>query len=63
MPYVLARTVRSNLQYEAAKQLGCTGMGNQCVRGACFERALEMFCGKGMEAIPREVVLALLRHK
>ncbi|CAM9898131.1 unnamed protein product [Pylaiella littoralis] len=27
--YVLARTFRSNLQQEAAKLIGCTGMGNQ----------------------------------
>ncbi|CAM9959484.1 unnamed protein product, partial [Pylaiella littoralis] len=28
--YVLARTIRSNLHQEAAKLIGCTGMGNQC---------------------------------
>ncbi|CAN0174809.1 unnamed protein product, partial [Pylaiella littoralis] len=31
--YVLARTIRSNLHREAAKLIGCTGMGNQCKRG------------------------------
>ncbi|CAN0281023.1 unnamed protein product, partial [Pylaiella littoralis] len=41
--YVLARTIRSNLQYEAAKLIGCTGMGNQCKRGHCFARAMQMF--------------------
>ena len=62
VPYVLARTVWSNLQYEAALLIGCTGAGSQCLRGECFARAIGMFSGKGMEGIPREVVLALLRH-
>ncbi|CAN0194921.1 unnamed protein product, partial [Ectocarpus fasciculatus] len=60
--YVLARTVRSNLQYLAAQELGASGQGNQCRRGDCFARAMGMFCGKGKEGIPRDVVLALLRH-
>ncbi|CAN0387854.1 unnamed protein product [Pylaiella littoralis] len=59
---VLARTIRSNLHQEAAKLIGCTGMGNQCKRGQCFARAMQMFPGKGMDRIPTEVVLALLRH-
>ncbi|CAN0410992.1 unnamed protein product [Pylaiella littoralis] len=59
---VLARTIRSNVDQEAAKLIGCTGMGNQCKRGQCFARAMQMFPGKGMDRIPTEVVLALLRH-
>ncbi|CAM9856679.1 unnamed protein product [Pylaiella littoralis] len=62
VPYVIARTIRSNLHQEAAKLIGCTGMGNQCKRGQCFARAMQMFPGKGMDRIPTEVVLALLRH-
>ncbi|CAM9968027.1 unnamed protein product, partial [Pylaiella littoralis] len=62
VPYVLARTIRSNLHQEAAKLIGCTGMGNQCKRGQSFARAMQMFPGKGMDRIPTEVVLALLRH-
>ncbi|CAN0375761.1 unnamed protein product, partial [Ectocarpus sp. 13 AM-2016] len=62
VPCVLARTVRSNLQYLAAREIGATGQGNQCRRGECFAAAMGMFCGKGKEGIPRDVVLALLRH-
>ncbi|CAN0154528.1 unnamed protein product, partial [Pylaiella littoralis] len=62
MSYVLARTIRSNLHQEAAKLIGSTGMGNQCKRGQCFARALQVFRGKGMDRIPTEVVLAPLRH-
>ncbi|CAN0168677.1 unnamed protein product [Pylaiella littoralis] len=60
--YVLARTIHSNLHEEAAKLIGCTGMGKQCKRGQCFARAMQMFHGKGMDRIPTEVVLALLRQ-
>ncbi|CAN0245611.1 unnamed protein product [Pylaiella littoralis] len=59
---VLARTIRSNLHQETAKLIGCTGMGNQCKRGQCFARAMQMFPGKRMDRIPTEVVLALFRH-
>ncbi|CAN0364207.1 unnamed protein product, partial [Ectocarpus sp. 6 AP-2014] len=62
VPYVLARTVRSNLQYLAAQEIGATGQGNQCRRGECFAAAMGMFYGKGKKGIPRDVVLALLRH-
>ncbi|CAN0417871.1 unnamed protein product [Pylaiella littoralis] len=55
----LARTIRSNLHQEAAK-IGCTGMGNQCKRGQCLARAMQVFPGNGMDRIPNEVVLALL---
>ncbi|CAB1096776.1 unnamed protein product [Ectocarpus sp. CCAP 1310/34] len=60
--YVLARTVRRILQYLAAQEIGASGQGNQCRRGDCFARAMGMFFGKGMEGIPRDVVLALLRY-
>lgn len=61
VPYVLARTVRSNIQYEAAIIVGAKGVGNQADRGECMERAMSMFSGKGDEGIPRDVVLALMR--
>lgn len=61
VPYVLARTVRSNIQYEASIMIGAKGVGNQADRGKCMERAISMFAGKGMEGVPRDVVLALMR--
>ena len=63
VPYILARTVRSCLQYNASIALGCRGTGNQCPRGPCFKRAMDMFAGEGMEGIPKEVVLALLQQQ
>ncbi|CAN0207597.1 unnamed protein product, partial [Hapterophycus canaliculatus] len=33
VPYVLARTVRSNIQYEASIVIGAKGIGNQADRG------------------------------
>lgn len=60
-PYVLARTVRSNIQYEASIMIGAKGVGNQADRGACMKQAMSMFCGIGMEGVPRDVVLALMR--
>ena len=62
VPYVLARSVRSNLQYQAAAEIGARGGGNMAVRGKCMERAMQMFCGKKQEGIPRAVVEALLRY-
>ncbi|CAN0356412.1 unnamed protein product, partial [Ectocarpus sp. 4 AP-2014] len=61
--YMLARTVRSNVQYLAAQEIGASGQGNQCRRGECFARAMGMFCGKGKEGIPRYAVIALLRYQ
>lgn len=61
MPYVLARTVRSNIQYEFSILIGARGVGNQADRGACMKRAMSMFAGTGMEGVPRDVVLALMR--
>ena len=63
VPYVLVRTVRSNIRNEAAAiALGANGAGNQAVRGECMARALGLLCGKGMGGIPHAVVGALLRH-
>lgn len=62
VPYVLARTARSNIQYNAVIAIKAKRSGNQCKRGACMERAMSMFCGKNGEGIPREVVLALARY-
>ena len=62
VPYVLARSIRSNLQYQAAAGIGARGVGNMAVRGKCMERAMQMFCGKEQEGIPRSVVEALLRY-
>ena len=61
-PYILARTVRSCMQYSAAVDIGCRGGGNESQRAACFRRATRMVSGDGMETAPKEVVLALLRH-
>lgn len=61
VPYEVARTVRSGLLYQAAYGIGCRG-GNQCGRGLWFARAINMFAGKNMEGIPRDVVLAFLRQ-
>lgn len=60
--YVLARTMRSCIQYNAAKELGATGQGNQCKRGDCMAAAMSMFCGKKMEGLPRDVVKAMLMY-
>ena len=61
--YVLARSVRSNLQYQAVAEIGARGAGNMAVRGKCMERAMQMFCGKKQEeGIPRAVVEDLLRY-
>lgn len=62
VPYALARTMRSRVQYEASYMIGARGKGNQANRGKCMERALQVFCGKQMEGIPRAVVEALLRY-
>ncbi|CBJ27693.1 hypothetical protein Esi_0083_0001 [Ectocarpus siliculosus] len=43
------------------KRLGL--LGKETNAGAeCCAAAMGMFCGKGKEGIPRDVVLALLRH-
>ena len=60
--YVLARSVRSNLQYQAAAEIGARAGGNMAVCGKCMERAMQMFCGKKHEGIPRAVVGTLLRY-
>lgn len=60
--YVLARTVRCQLQYEASRAIGAIGAGKQAKRGDCFKKLIDMFCGTGMEGVPRLIVLALLRH-
>ena len=60
--YVLARRIRSNLQYQAAAWIGARGTGNMAVRSKCMERAMQIFCGKGQEGIPRAVVETLLRY-
>ena len=60
--YVLARSIRSNLQFQAAAGIGVRGAGNMAVRGKCMERATQMFSVKGQEDIPRAVVEALLRY-
>ena len=62
VPYVLAWTIRSNIQYNAAIALKAKGGGNQCRRGTCMKRAMSMFCGKNGEGTRREVVLALARY-
>ncbi|CAN0039197.1 unnamed protein product [Hapterophycus canaliculatus] len=41
--------------------IGAKGVGSQADRGACMKQAMSMFHGVGMEGIPREVVLALMR--
>ena len=61
--YALARTVRSNIQYHAAMELGAKGAGNQCKRGDCMEAAMSMFAGKGFAGIPKPVVAALLQYE
>ena len=60
--YVISRTVRSCIQYNAAAELGAAGSGNQCQRAACMAAAMAMFCGKGGEGIPKAVVWALLKY-
>ena len=60
--YVLTRTVRSCIQYNASQDLGCYGQDNQCVRGECMAKAMNMFCGKNVEGIPRPVVWALIAY-
>ena len=62
VPNILARTIRSNIQFNAAIALKAKGSGNQYKRGACMERAMSMFCGKNEEGTLREVVLALARY-
>ncbi|CAM9479357.1 unnamed protein product [Pylaiella littoralis] len=47
--YVLARTVRCILQYNAPLLSKRRGGGNQCQRGACFKEAIDMFSGIKME--------------
>ena len=37
VPYVLPRIVCSNLQYQAAAEIGARGGGNIAVRGGCKE--------------------------
>lgn len=61
--YALARTVRSNIQYQAAMELGAKGAGNQCKRGGCMEASMSMFAGKGFAGIPQPVVQALLQYE
>lgn len=60
--YVLARTVRCQLQYLASVNIGARGVGNQAKRGDCFKTLIDMFDGSGMDGVPRDIVLALLRH-
>lgn len=60
--YLLARTVRSCVQFNAAKDLGCKGQGNQCLRGPCMAAAMAMFDGKKMEGISKVVVDALIKY-
>ena len=62
VPYVPARSIRSNWQDQAAAGIGVRGVGNMAVRGKCMERAMQMFCGKEQEGIIRAVVEALLRY-
>ena len=63
VPHVLARSIRSNLQYQAAAEIGARGVRNMAVRGKCMERAMQMLCGKEQEGIPQAVVVeALLRY-
>ena len=40
VPCVLARSIRSNLQYQAAAGIGERGAENMAVRGKCMERAM-----------------------
>ena len=62
--YALARTVRSNIQYQAAMALGAKGADNQCKRGGCMEAAMCLCSsGKGFAGIPKPVVQALLQYK
>lgn len=63
MPYVLVRTISSNIQNEAAIDVVAEGADNQAVRGRSMARTVEMCSSKGMEGIPRTVVGALLRHR
>ena len=52
----------ATLQYQAAAEIGAKGADNMAVRGKCMERAMQMFCDKKQEGIPRAVVEALLRY-
>eukprot|EP00752_Nemacystus_decipiens_P015919 g14226.t1 len=47
--YVLARTVRGQLQYLASRSIGARGVGNQAKRGDCFKSLIDMFDGSGMQ--------------
>ena len=60
--YILARTVRCQLQYSAALAIGAKGCWKSMQAGDCFKELIDMFAGAGMEGIPRDVILALLRH-
>ena len=59
--YCLATRVRNQIYYEAAKDLQCTGAGNQCPPGKCMAAAINIFAGKGKAAIPLETVRALCK--
>ncbi|CAN0444292.1 unnamed protein product [Pylaiella littoralis] len=48
----LARTVRSCIQYNASKDLGAVGPGDQFTRGACMKAAMAMFSGDGNGGTP-----------
>ena len=62
VPYVLARSIRDKLQYQAAAGIGARGVGNMAVRGKCMERAMQMFYVEEEEGILWAVVEAFLRY-
>lgn len=57
MEYLLARSLRSNIEPEGAKAIGPMGSSNQAERRECMARALQIFPGTGSEGISTVVVV------